>query len=465
MNCKKCGSNLEVGAAFCGTCGAPVNVNEVSEGASVNNSLETPSLNQSVPNVSESKVLDTPATQASVQTDTPSVSTPIESTNSVNAPVATEVNKEEATNVGDAMKAPDASVQNTGVLNNGVNQGSVVTSTSTSLNAQMPANAQVGEMQGVAQAPQNNLGNAPQASASVTGQEPSVQTPQVNVAPQPAIAPQNNLGQVNAMPSQPAQPNQMPANNVVNNQAKTNKTPFFIAAGGMGAVMVLLICLIASGGIKLNFTVSKGGEKVNSDNQTISAEKKDDKDNKDEKTTKSTTTRTTTVAPVSNEGKYVDYSDISVYVPDKFEYEFDEDDLTHSFLSNSKKQMINLEFLKATYDSEVLKVDNYKRTITSNGGTVTSDGASTYKGLKYYHINVNTSGINGEIIIMDFQNVGSIFAQIYTDFATESAYLDTLYEIATKSKMNGNSSTFAPNSNSTFAEEFKMPEMVNPTFE
>lgn len=461
MNCKKCGSNLEVGAAFCGTCGAPVNVNEASDGASVNNGLENATSNQSVPELTENKVIETPAIQASVQTDTPSMSAPIDSSVLTNTSVGTDVNKEGVAATEGTAKVSDASVQNSGVLNNGVNQESVVTPTPISLNTQMPANAEVGGMQGVAQAPQINLGNAPQASASVTGQEPSVQTPQVNVAPQPAITPQNNLGQVNAMPSQPAQPNQMSANNGVNNQAKTNKTPFFIAAGGMGAVMVLLICLIASGGIKLNFTVSKGGEKVNSDNQSISTEKKEEKD---EKTTKSSTTRTT-VAPVSNEGKYVEYSDIVVYVPDTFEYKFDEDETTHAFMSNSKRQMINLGFLKSTYDSEVLKVDNYKRTITSNGGTVTSDGASTHKGLKYYHINVNTSGINGEVIIMEVPNIGSFLAQIYTDYATESAYLDTLYEIATKSKTNSNSSSFAPNSKSTFVEEFKIPEMVNPTFE
>ncbi len=470
MNCKKCGSNLEVGAAFCGTCGAPVNVNEVSEGVSVNNNVETTSLNQNVPEVNENKPLEVSTMDNGVQSAQVSGSTPIESAVSVNDTLGNQFNIEASVSLNNDMKAPNATVQNPGVLNNNLIQGNAVTTEVTKVEPQTPVNAQVNATQEVSSVPQNNPGNGIDANASVTSQ-----APQVNAAPQVSATPQNNVGQANgatlnqanAIPSQPAQQPQISANNGVNPQAKKNKTPFFIAAGGMGAVMVLLICLIASGGIKLNFTVSKGGEKQTSDNQTISQEKKDE-ERKTEKNTTTTTERTTertTVNPVSNSGTYLDFRDMSVYIPDTFESDFDKEDKVFQLYSNAKTQMLSMQIYVNKFDEILPEMSVYKDSALDGGARIVSEGTSTKNGLKYYYLAVADGQSTAEVVLMEVPSVGCLIAQIYTDYATESAYLDTLYEIAFKTKSNSNSSSFAPDSNSPFATEFKKFKEMTHTFE
>lgn len=469
MNCKKCGSNLEVGALFCGTCGAPVNVNEVGEGVLVNNDVQTTSLNQNVPGINESKPLEVSAMDNGTQTAVPDVSAPIEGSTLASESVGAQVSGNTTVSLGNDMKEPDVSVQNTGVLNNDVNQANVVTSNSTGLNSQAQVNVQVEEMQGVSQVPQNNPSNGIDANASVISP-----APQVNVAPQANAATQNNveqgngaiLNQTNAVPSQPIQQPQISANNGVNANAKKNKTPFFIAAGGMGAVMVLLICLIASGGIKLNFTVSKGGEKQTSDNQTINQEKKDE-ERKTEKNTTTTerTTERTTVNPVSNSGTYLDFRDMSVYIPDTFESDFDKEERVFQLYSNAKKQMLSMQIYVNKFDEILPEMSVYKDSALDGGARIVSEGTSTKNGLKYYYLAAADGQVTAEVVLMEVPSVGCLIAQIYTDYATESAYLDTLYEIASKTKSNSSSQSFAPDSNSPFATEFKKFKEMTHTFE
>lgn len=463
MFCSKCGNNIENGTQFCSKCGEPVlnnqanNVTNVAvEGVSLNNATSgevnvgaVASSNQTAMNAVQRSELS--SSMASVSTPTPeAVQQPSDLNGSVSASLENvNTNLNNTTSQGDLSVGGTSSVGVPEVQQNANDMSSA--SNVENMSTQAPASAPVQETVQAQQPVQAPVQTPASAQATVQTQAPVQSQTQVPMQQQMnANVPQMQKPQVN-----------------VNAQPKKNNTSFFVAAGGIGAVMVLLICLIASGGVKLNFTVSKGGEKTNSDNQTVTPEKNDD--NKTTSTTTTTmksTTARTTASTVSNEGQYLEFSDLSIYLPEGFEYQYDKDERIFEIISNSKKQLLTFQVFNDNFDDSVKIIDTTYRDELINGGVeIVSEGSNVHKGLKYAYYRVVVSNINGELIIMEFPNVGTVLAQVYTDYATESAYLDTLHEIITKSKTNGNSSTFAPGSDSTFAKEYKMQKLPTKTFE
>lgn len=486
MNCNKCGNVLEDGAVFCGVCGAKVGENVVQ-----NNGVNVGAQENGM-NIQNMSVQPEQALQENVQSSGDALAYTQATENVVNAGLGESGAIEAPMSESMGVAQEPIPVPSTSQISSNDGQASVGSapmqaseevketpvSSMNSLGGSVPSESSVSQVLGGTQAPASE----PLASQVSGGTQASVDSIGSTQVPQgietPASSPQAFVQPMNESQTEVSQGVQGNApmqanpqglnNNVNNNQKKTNKTPFFVAAGGLGAVMVLLICLIATGGIKLNFTVSKGGEKSASDNQTINQEKKEEKktenSNKQDTTTERTTEKTT-AAPVSNSGNYLEVQDMSVYIPDTFEYDFDKSDRVFQLFSNAKRQMFTMQIYMNKYSEVLPQADYYKTDIVKNGGRVVSEGESTKNGLKYYYVSVSNEGVSAEVIIMEAPNVGCIISVIYTDFATESAYLNTLYEIASKTKSSGNSQSFAPDSNNAVATEFKVNKEMTHTFE
>lgn len=273
-------------------------------------------------------------------------------------------------------------------------------------------------------------------------------TPILNTPTNNTISTPNNGVTMQPTSNIPPMAEPTPINNQMNGniQPKPNSNNKFIfIVGGLGIIIVIFMILIATGGIKFKFTINKDT---------------DNKDNNTEVITQPDAT-TPTQQISADEGKYMDFTDLSVFIPATFESEFNEQESLFTIKSKTKRQAISFQIATIPYQSTTVTTifENTKKGIINSGAVEVRTKNNVYKNLKYKKFDYKVSNQNYSLIVMESPDIGVIFAGMNSDTATENAYLDTLYEISTKTKT-ASTSNFAPSKKAT-SDNIKVNTDIN----
>lgn len=275
------------------------------------------------------------------------------------------------------------------------------------------------------------------SQAKETQSTPAVEKEQPAEASQLTTAPVEKPAEV-IQPTQPASEVTSPSNGMPPQQPapkKDNKVFIIICAVLVVVIIVLLVLVLNNNG-------SKSDDKNNNKTTEKTSEKTT------EKTTDSTTSSTTSSVVTQVGGSYTEYSGIQLYVPETFTTQIKNNLLVYT--SNTKRQQLILEPTNLDYTD--LTLDDFSKSFNGEEFQETSREENERNGVKYAIFRGSISGMNFSTGYASFAPGYIVIFMLATDYAKESAYLDTLMEIIKNSK---STSSFAKGENKDYkAQDF-----------